>query len=214
MNDNLAKDFDVAIAGGGPAGSSAAIQLALAGARVLLVEQKKFPRPKLCGEFISPECLSHFQRLGVATAMLAAGGTAITTTVFYARNGASVHLPSEWFKRGTAALGLSRSEMDHRLLDRAKEVGVRKVMGASVSQIMGMMSREFVKLVLLSFVIATPIAWYAMNAWLQAFEYKITLDISVFIFAGMGALAIALLTISYESLRAANADPARTLRNE
>lgn len=124
MNSNLAKHFDVAIAGGGPAGSSAAIQLALAGARVLLVEQKKFPRPKLCGEFISPECLSHFQRLGVANAMLAAGGTAITTTVFYSRNGRSVHLPSEWFKPGTAALGLSRSEMDHRLLVRAKEVGV------------------------------------------------------------------------------------------
>ncbi len=120
----LEKQFDVAIAGGGPAGSSAAIQLALAGARVLLVEQKKFPRPKLCGEFISPECISHFERLGVATEMLSAGGAAITTTVFYSRNGASVQLPSEWFKPGTTALGLSRSEMDQRLLERAKQVGV------------------------------------------------------------------------------------------
>ena len=121
---DLAKEFDVAIAGAGPAGSSAAIRLASAGARVLLVEQKKFPRPKLCGEFISPECIAHFERLGVAGNMLAAGGAAITTTVFYAPDGASVHLPSEWFKSGTTALGLSRSEMDNRLLDRAKEVGV------------------------------------------------------------------------------------------
>jgi putative ABC transport system permease protein len=97
---------------------------------------------------------------------------------------------------------------------RIKEIGVRKVMGATVTQIMGMMSKEFVRLVLLAFAIATPLAWYAMNEWLQAFEYKISLEISVFIFAGIGALAIALLTISYESLRAANADPARTLRNE
>jgi len=120
----LEKQFDVAIAGGGPAGSSTAIQLAQAGARVLLLEQKRFPRPKLCGEFISPECISHFERLGVATEMLASGGKAITTTVFYARSGASVHLPSEWFKPGTTALGLSRSEMDQRLLKRAKQVGV------------------------------------------------------------------------------------------
>jgi putative ABC transport system permease protein len=97
---------------------------------------------------------------------------------------------------------------------RIKEIGVRKVLGASVSQIMSMMSKEFIRLVLIAFLIATPLAWYAMNQWLQAFEYKISLEISVFIFAGLGALAIALITISYESLRAANADPARTLRNE
>ncbi len=124
MSGTSEKSFDVAIAGGGPAGSSAAIQLALAGARVLLVEQKKFPRPKLCGEFISPECISHFDRLGVASNMLTAGGATIGTTVFYARSGASVCLPSEWFKSGTAALGLSRSEMDHQLLERARAVGV------------------------------------------------------------------------------------------
>jgi putative ABC transport system permease protein len=106
--------------------------------------------------------------------------------------------------------GLSSFMAERRL----KEIGVRKVMGASVTQIMGMMSREFVKLVLLAFVIATPLAWYAMTQWLQAFEYKTPLDISIFMFSGLGAIAIALLTVSYESLKAASADPARTLRNE
>lgn len=118
------RDFDVAIAGAGPAGTSAAIHLATKGARVLLVEQKKFPRPKLCGEFISPECRHHFERLGVADEMSAAGGTAITQTVFYSRHGRSLTVPSEWFGNNLRALGLSRAEMDHRLLERAKNLGV------------------------------------------------------------------------------------------
>lgn len=121
-------NFDVAIAGGGPAGSSAAIQLAITGARVLLVEEKKFPRAKLCGEFISPECLLHFKRLGVTAQMEHAGGASLRETVFYSRRGRSVVVPSEWFNSGVnysgSALGLSRSEMDHRLLQRAKETGV------------------------------------------------------------------------------------------
>ena len=116
--------FDVAIAGAGPAGTSVAIELALNGARVLLVEEKKFPRPKLCGEFISPECLAHFQRLGVMEQMSAAGGPSVGETVFYSRRGKSVVVPSEWFKSGAGALGLSRSEMDYQLLERAKKVGV------------------------------------------------------------------------------------------
>jgi putative ABC transport system permease protein len=81
-------------------------------------------------------------------------------------------------------------------------------------QILGMMSTEFVKLVLLAFIIAAPLSWYAMNKWLEGFEYKTTLNIFIFIVAGVGALAIALFTISYESLRAANTNPARTLRSE
>jgi menaquinone-9 beta-reductase len=122
---NASEKFDVAIAGAGPAGSSAAIQLALAGARVLLIEEKKFPRPKLCGEFISPECLSHFRRLGVLDQMASAGGAAISETVFYSRSGSSVSVPSEWFENGSTALGLSRSEMDFQLLERAKACGVQ-----------------------------------------------------------------------------------------
>jgi menaquinone-9 beta-reductase len=117
--------FDVAIAGAGPAGTSAAIRLALNGAQVLLVEEKKFPRAKLCGEFISPECLAHFQQLGVINQMISAGGTSLSETVFYSAHGRQVAVPSDWFTSGGIALGLSRSEMDHRLLERAKAVGVK-----------------------------------------------------------------------------------------
>lgn len=117
--------YDAIIVGGGPAGTSAAIHLAMRGARVLLAEQKKFPRAKLCGEFISPECLDHFARLGVARSMTQAGGAEVSETLFYARGGASVSVPSKWFGAGRAvALGLSRAEMDERLMSRARDVGV------------------------------------------------------------------------------------------
>ncbi len=125
--------YDVIIAGGGPAGASAAIELASNGARVLLVEEKKFPRAKLCGEFISPECLTHFKRLGVLDQMTSAGGTALSETVFYSRRGHSVAVPSEWFGSGPTALGLSRSEMDRKLLDRAKDAGVLVLENAHAS---------------------------------------------------------------------------------
>ncbi len=133
---NAKQQFDVAIAGAGPAGTSAAIQLALAGASVLLIEEKKFPRPKLCGEFISPECLSHFRRLGVFDQMTGAGGAAVTETVFYSRSGRCVNVPSEWFGHGSAALGLSRSEMDFQLLERAKACGVRVLENAHASRLL------------------------------------------------------------------------------
>ena len=120
------RNYDVIIAGGGPAGSSAAIHLALRGARVLLAEQKKFPRPKLCGEFISPECIAQFERLGVSDQMLASSPSPITETVFYSQAGASVSVPSDWFSKGGVALGLSRAEMDERCCERCRsrvEVG-------------------------------------------------------------------------------------------
>ncbi len=124
MTDS-SKSFDVMIAGGGPAGACAAIHLSMRGARVLLAEQKRFPRAKLCGEFISPECLEHFARLGCEERMLSAGGARLLETVFYARGGGRVSVPSEWFGSGGAtALGLSRAEMDAQLLERAREAGV------------------------------------------------------------------------------------------
>jgi len=129
----LPKSFDVAIAGAGPAGASAAIRLALNGAQVLLLEEKKFPRAKLCGEFISPECIDHFQHLGVMEQMLAAGANPVSETVFYSARGNRVSVPSEWFTSGAAALGLSRSEMDRRLLERAKAVGVTVIEDARAS---------------------------------------------------------------------------------
>ncbi len=127
--------YDVAIAGGGPSGTSAAIHLAQQGARVLLAEQKQFPRPKLCGEFISPECMRHFKRLGVAEQMLSAGGVTLNETVFYSRAGHKVRIPSQWFGSDTGALGLSRAEMDQRLLERAKGVGVVVIEDAPVSDL-------------------------------------------------------------------------------
>lgn len=119
-------DFDAIIVGGGPAGAGAAIRLASRGARVMLAERERFPREKLCGEFISPECLGHFARLGVIKRMESAGGSQVSETVFYAPSGRALSVPSEWFGGArSSALGLSRAEMDARLLERAREVGVR-----------------------------------------------------------------------------------------
>ena len=125
--------FDVIIAGGGPAGSSAAIHLARKDIRVLLVEQKKFPRPKLCGEFISPECVRHFENLGVADAIKTSGPTALTETVFYSARGHHVTVPSNWFG-DPAALGLSRAVMDHVLLQRARDCGVNVLEATTISE--------------------------------------------------------------------------------
>jgi len=127
------QNFEVIIAGAGPAGSSAAIHLARSGLRVLLVEQKRFPRPKLCGEFISPECEQHFQKLGVADAMTCSGPSMLSETVFYSTRGHHVAVPSSWFG-GSAALGLSRAVMDDVLLRRAQDCGVNVLEGASIDE--------------------------------------------------------------------------------
>lgn len=97
---------------------------------------------------------------------------------------------------------------------RFKEIGVRKVLGASVRQIVAMMSGEFVKLVLVAFVIAVPLSLYAMTEWLEGFAYRISPDISVYLLAGGIALCIALVTISFESIRAASGNPVNALKNE
>ena len=97
---------------------------------------------------------------------------------------------------------------------RFKEIGIRKVMGASAQQIVTMMSSEFVRLVLIAFVIATPIAWWGMNKWLENFEYKIAVDWIIFAQAGGVALVIALLTVSFESIKSAMTNPVESLKNE
>ncbi|HEY0740775.1 MAG TPA: ABC transporter permease [Chryseosolibacter sp.] len=97
---------------------------------------------------------------------------------------------------------------------RFKEIGVRKVMGASVSQIVQMMSGEFVKLVVIAFIIAIPLSYYAITTWLENFAYKAPVTMSIFTISGVSALLIALMTISFESLQAASRNPVNALRNE
>jgi putative ABC transport system permease protein len=96
---------------------------------------------------------------------------------------------------------------------RFKEIGIRKVMGATVSQIVGMMSGEFVKLVVIAFIISVPLAWYGISQWLEGFAHKTTVDYTLFLMAGASALGIALLTVSFESIRAASGDPVNALRD-
>ena len=97
---------------------------------------------------------------------------------------------------------------------RFKEIGVRKVLGANVQQIVAMMSGEFVKLVLIAFTIAIPLSHYAMQKWLEGFAYKISPDISLYLLAGCIALLIAVITVSFESIKAASGNPVNALRNE
>ncbi|HZY38457.1 MAG TPA: ABC transporter permease [Mucilaginibacter sp.] len=97
---------------------------------------------------------------------------------------------------------------------RNKEIGIRKVLGASVSVIVQLLSKDFIKLVVVSFVIATPLAWYGMNKWLQAFAYRIPLSWWMFALAGLLAMLIALLTISFQTVKAAVANPVKSLRSE
>ena len=123
----------IVIAGAGPAGSSLAIRLANFGFETMLVERERFPRQKLCGEFISPECLTHFESLGVLDNMLGAGGDRVLETRFFESGGKSVAVPTKWFGQGDFALSLSRAEMDDQLLRRAKEVGVTVFEGAAIT---------------------------------------------------------------------------------
>lgn len=97
---------------------------------------------------------------------------------------------------------------------RTKEIGVRKVLGATVANIVTLLSKDFLKLVLIGFVIAIPIAWYAMTQWLQDFAYRIEIGPGVFLLAGLVAVLIALATVSWLSVRAAVANPVNSLRSE
>ena len=97
---------------------------------------------------------------------------------------------------------------------RIKEIGVRKVLGASVTGIVSMLSKDFLKLVFISILIATPISWWAMHKWLEDFAYKINISWWVFVLAGAVALLIALITVSFQAIKAAIANPVKSLRTE
>jgi len=97
---------------------------------------------------------------------------------------------------------------------RAKEIGIRKVMGASVSTITFILSKEFIKLVLIANLISWPAAYFIMDMWLQNFAYRINIQFGVFILAGMLAMLIAMLTISFQTVKAANTNPADTMKYE
>ncbi len=97
---------------------------------------------------------------------------------------------------------------------KVKEIGIRKVLGASVTGIVGLLSGDFIKLVLIASFIASPLAWYFMHNWLQDFAYRIDIGWWVFIVAGIAALLIALITISFQSIKAAIANPVKSLKTE
>ncbi|HWB92177.1 MAG TPA: FtsX-like permease family protein, partial [Puia sp.] len=97
---------------------------------------------------------------------------------------------------------------------RTKEIGIRKVLGANVAGIVAMLSRDFVRLVFIASVIAFPLAWWGMNQWLQGFAYRIGVSWWIFVVAALTAVAIALVTVSFQTIRAALANPVRSLRSE
>jgi putative ABC transport system permease protein len=97
---------------------------------------------------------------------------------------------------------------------RTKEIGIRKVLGASVPGVILLLSKDFTRLILIAFVLAVPLGWYVMNTWLEGFAYRIELGASVFFIAGAIALAISWVTVSYQSIKAAVVNPAKSLRSE
>ncbi len=92
---------------------------------------------------------------------------------------------------------------------RQKEIGIRKVLGASVAGVVGLLSKEFIKLVGIAFILATPLSWWAMNKWLEAFAYKVPISWWMFAVAGVLSIAIALITVSFQAIKAALANPVK-----
>ena len=97
---------------------------------------------------------------------------------------------------------------------RTKEIGIRKVLGASVSSLASALSKDFLKLVVLALVIAVPLAWIAANKWLQSYPYRIAINWVMFAIAGVSVILIALITVSFQAIKAAVANPVKSLRTE
>jgi len=102
----------------------------------------------------------------------------------------------------------------YSIVQRTKEIGIRKILGANIPSIISLLSRDFLLLVVIGIVIAAPIAWYATHKWLQDFSYRIKIEWWVFVVAGIGCLLIALVTISFQAIKAALANPVKSLRSE
>jgi len=97
---------------------------------------------------------------------------------------------------------------------RQKEIGIRKVIGASVSNVVLLLSKDFLKLVLIAVIISFPLSWWLMHRWLESFAYRIDIGVMIFVLAGASIIMIALLTISFQSIRAAMMNPVKSLRTE
>lgn len=104
--------------------------------------------------------------------------------------------------------------MTNRTPDRIKEIGIRKVLGASIPNIWKLLSKEFIGLVVLSCFIAIPLAFYYMSQWLQKYDYRASLSWWVFVMAALGALIITMITVSFQAIKAAMANPVKSLRTE
>ncbi|CAN0360637.1 unnamed protein product, partial [Scytosiphon promiscuus] len=131
-------------------------------------------------------------------------GEIIMTTVFSIASVIAIFLSC----LGLFAISLMVIEL------RTKEIGIRKVMGASVKSIVGMISIHFLKLVLLSLLIAIPLAWYAMQTWIENYEYRITIDPLTFLGVGTMVAVVAVITVSFHTIRAAIVNPVESLKSE
>lgn len=133
---SMPEQYDVVIVGAGPAGSSAAIRLANAGRKVLLIDKCAFPRHKLCGEFVSPECLDDLHELGVLPEIEDVGPAAIRTTVFYSRSGRSCAVANKWLAGNEqASIAISRRTLDQILLTRARESGAEVLTNTTLTDV-------------------------------------------------------------------------------
>ena len=111
---------------------------------------------------------------------------------------------------GLGLFGLAAFSAEQRI----KEIGIRKVLGATIFQLTALLSKDFLKLVGIAILIATPISWWAMDRWLQAFAYRVTIAWWMFALAGLAAIMIALITVSSQAIRAAAGSPVRNLKVE